>query len=90
MNNINEAQPELAEVRNPGTRRGGALGVEEPHAFGCGESVVNLPVGGSEAVGETSEETRGGQEEEEEEGEGARGRVTRAVVCEDWCEELES
>ncbi|KAG5525782.1 hypothetical protein RHGRI_032163 [Rhododendron griersonianum] len=90
VNDVDEAQPVLAEVGNPGAGRGGgALGVEEPHATGRGKAVVDLSVGGPEAVGEAGEEARGGQGEEEEEGEGAGGRVARAVVCEDRREELE-
>lgn len=91
MDNIDEAQAVLAEVRNiiPGTRGTSGPGIENPHPFGCREAVVDLSVRGFEAVGETGEEAGGGQEEEEEEGEGAGGGVARAVAGEDWCEELE-
>lgn len=87
MNNINEAQPVLAQVRNP--RGTSGPGVKNPHPFGRRDAIVDLSIRGFEAVGETGEEARGRQEEEEKEGEGLGGRVAQAVFGEDWSEELE-
>lgn len=87
MNNIYEPYLILPQIRQPCARRVGI--VEQPEPFEGGESVVDLPVGCLDGVGEAREEAGEAEEEEEDDCQGASGGVTRTVLGEDRYEKLE-
>lgn len=72
MEAVDEHNPILGQVRNIDD-----VGVvEEPHASGGGQAIIQAPVvRRSEAVGKRSEEARAGEQQQKNESEESRGGV---------------